>query len=94
MSKHHKQLVILFRKLVMKIKTETELFAYFHGGTEMSLLTALGFYRMFGSLETRLGLEHKHEIVTAISVEAFLGVLHTEQNYIGRWKLFGYFVQM
>ena len=86
LSKQHKQLVILFRNLVMKMKTETELIAYFHGGTEMNLLTALGFYSMFGSLETMLGLEHKHEIVTAISVEAILGVLHTEQIYIGRWR--------
>ena len=46
----------------------------------MNLVTALGFYSMFGSLESLLNLEQKHEMVTAISVEVFLGVLQTEQE--------------
>ena len=55
----------------MKTKTETELVADFHGGREVNLVTALGFYCISGSLEAFLGLEQKHEMVTAISVEAF-----------------------
>ena len=52
----------------------------------MNLVTALGFYSMFGSLDSLLNLEQKHEMVTAISVEVFPGALQTEQKYIGKWK--------
>ena len=50
-----------------------------HGGTEVILVTTLGIYSMFGSIESLLNLEQKHEIVTAISVEVFPGVLQTKQ---------------
>ena len=49
-------------------------------------MTAIGSYSMFGSLESLLNLEQKHETVTAISVEVFPVVLHTEQKYIGKWR--------
>ena len=71
---------------VMKAKTETELIADCHGGTEVNLVTALGFYSMFGSLESLLNLEQKHEMVTAISVKVLPRVLHTEQKHIGKWR--------
>ena len=48
----------------MKEKTETDLIANCHGGTEVNLVTALGFYSMFGSLESLLNLEQEHEMVT------------------------------
>ena len=70
----------------MKAKTETELIADCHGRTEVNLVTALGFYSMFGSLESLLNLEQKHEMVTTISVEMFPGFLQTEQKYIGKWR--------
>ena len=68
----------------MKAGTETELIAKCHGGTKVSLVTALGFFSMFGSLESLLNLEKKHEMVTTISVEVFPGVLQTEQKCIGK----------
>ena len=52
----------------------------------MNLVTALGFYSMFSSLESLLNLEQRHEMVTAISVEVFPGVLQTEQKHIGKWR--------
>ena len=64
LEKQHKQLTILFGNIVMKAKTETELIADCHGGTEVNLVTALGLYSMFGSLELPLNLEQKHEMVT------------------------------
>ena len=70
----------------MKAKTETELIADCHGGTEVNLVTALGFYSVFGSFESLLNLEQKHEMVTTISVEVFPRVLETEQKYIGKWR--------
>ena len=70
----------------MKSKRETELIANCYGGTEVNLVTALGFYSMFGSLESLLNLEQKHEMVTTISVEVFTGVLQTEQKYLGKWR--------
>ena len=84
LEKQHKQLTVLFGNVVMKARTETELIADCHGGTEVNLVTALGFYSMFSSLESLLNLEQKHEMVTAISVEVFPGVLQTEQKYIGK----------
>ena len=86
LEKQHKQVTILFGNIVMIAKTETELIADCHGGTEANLVTALGFYSMFGSLESLLNLEQKHEMVTAISVEVFPGVLQTEQKHIGKWR--------
>ena len=70
----------------MKAKTETELTADCHGGTEVNLVTALGVYSMFSSLESLLNLEQKHEMVTTISVEVFPGVSQTEQKNIGKWR--------
>ena len=86
LEKQHKQLTILFGNIAMKAKTETKLIADCHGGTEVNLVTALGFYSMFGSLESLLNLEQKQEMVTAISVEVFPGVLQTEQKHIGKWS--------
>ena len=86
LEKQHKQLTILFGNVMIKTRTETELIADCHGGTEVNLVTALGFYSMFGSLESLFNLEQKHEMVTAISVEVFPGVLQTEQKYIGKWR--------
>ena len=57
--------------IVMKAETITELIADCQGGTEVNLVTALGFYSMFDFLESLLNLEQKHEMVTAISVEVF-----------------------
>ena len=62
LEKQHKQLTVLFGNIVMKAKTETELIADCHGGTEVNPVTALGFYSMFGSLESLLNLEQKHEM--------------------------------
>ena len=86
LAKQPKQLTILFGNIVMKSKTEKELIADCHGGTEMKLVTALGFYTTFGSLESPINLEQKHEMATTISVEVFPGVLQTEQKYIGKWR--------
>ena len=86
LEKQHKQLTVLFGNVVMKARTKTEVIADCHGGTEVNLVTALGFYSMFSSLELLLNLEQKHEMVTAISVEVFPGVLQTEQKYIGKWR--------
>ena len=86
LAKQYKQLTILFGHIVMKAKTKTELIADFHGGIEVNLVTAIGFYSMFGSLQSLLNLEQKHEMVTTISVEVFPGVLQTEQKYIGKWR--------
>ena len=44
LERQHKQLTILFDNVVMKARTETELTADCHGGTEVNLVTALGFF--------------------------------------------------
>ena len=89
LAKQHKQLTVLLRNIVMKAETETELIVDCDGGTEVNLVTAVGaleFYSMFGSLDSLLNLEQKHEMVMAISVEVFPGVLQAEQKYIRKWR--------
>ena len=86
LAKQHKQLTILFGNIVMKAKTEADLIADCHGGTEVNLVSALGFFSMFGFLESLLKLEQKHEMVTAISLEVFLGVLQIKQKQNGKWR--------
>ena len=86
LANQHKQLTILLGNIVLKAKTETELIADSHGGTEVNLVTALGYYSMFGSLESLLNLKQKHEMVMAISVEVFQRVMQTEQKYFGKWR--------
>ena len=76
--KKHKQFTILFGNIVMKAK----LIADCHEGTDC----ALEFYSMIGSLGSLLNLEQKNEMVTAISVEVFPGMLQTEQKYIGKCR--------
>ena len=49
LAKQLKQLMILLGNLVMKAKMETEPIADCHGGAEVNLVTAIGFYSMFGS---------------------------------------------
>ena len=86
LAKQHKQLMILFGNIVRETKTETELNAVCHGGTEMTLVTAIGFYSMFDSLESLLNLEPKHEVVATIIVEVFQEVFQTKQSHIGKWR--------
>ena len=47
--------MILFGNLLIKTKTETDLVADCHGGTEVNLVTTLGFYGMFGSIRKHDG---------------------------------------
>ena len=47
LARQHKQLTILFGNVAMKTKTERDLLADCHGGTEVNLVTALGSYSMF-----------------------------------------------
>ena len=86
LAKQHKQLPVLYGNIIVKPKTETELIADCQGGTEVNLVTALGFYSMLCSLESLLNLEQNHEMVTAISVDIFPGVLQTKQKYIEKWR--------
>ena len=66
-----------------KAKTETELIVACHGGTEVNLVTALGFYSILSCFESLLNLEQKHEIVTAISEEVFRECYKLNGNILG-----------
>ena len=72
----------LFENMAMKARTETKLIAGCHGGSEVNLVTSLGLYSIFSSLDSLLTLEQKHEMITAISVEVFTTVLQIEQKHI------------
>ena len=74
-TKKHKRLIIQFGNFTMRTKAETELAAEFQGETEVNLVTALRFYRIFSPVMSLLNLEQRHETVTAIGVQAFQSVL-------------------
>ena len=78
--------MILIGNVVIKTKTATKWIADCQGGTEVNLVPAIGIYSMFGSLASLLRIEKKQEIITAISVRVFPGVLQTEQKYIGKGR--------
>ena len=50
LAEQHKQSTILFGNMVMKAKTQTNLIADCHGGTEVNLVPTPGFYSIIGSL--------------------------------------------
>ena len=52
LKRQHKQLTILLGNVAMKARRETELIADCHGGTDVNLVSALGFYSIFSSLES------------------------------------------
>ena len=62
------QLAKLYGILSMSDKSEKQLVADCHGATEVSRITALGFYRMTTSIELLERLERAHELLTALSV--------------------------
>ena len=66
-------------------KSELELIADCHGVTEVSLITALEFYKMTSSIESLERLDRAHGLFTALSVELVPGALQTEQK-IGGWR--------
>ena len=79
------QLAKLYGRLSMSDTSEMELIKDCHGVTEVNLVTALGFYSMTSSVESLERLERALELVTAMSVEVFPGLLQTEQK-IGSWR--------
>ena len=64
----YKQLMILFRNLVMRTKMKTELIADCHGGTEVNLVTALELNKTFGSLDSLLNLEQKFRVIKTFKI--------------------------
>ena len=83
--KKPEQLMVLFRNLTMETKMSTELIADCHKGTQVNVVTTLEVYSIDGSLESPLlNLKQPDVMVTAISVNAFPGVLQNEKTYIGR----------
>ena len=83
LARQHKQLTILFVNIVMKTRNKTELIADCHGGIEVNVMTALGLYSMFGSLESLLNREQKHEMITVISLEVFRGLYRLNRSISG-----------
>ena len=70
----------------MTDKSGMELIADFHGVTEVSLITALGFCSMTSSIESLERLERAHGLVTSLSVEVFPGALLQTEQKIGGWR--------
>ena len=55
--------------------------------TTVNIATALGFFSRMCSLQLLEMLESEHQLVTALSVESWPGVLQMVQKHIRGWKI-------
>ena len=58
-----------------------------YANTTVNIATALGFFSRMCSLQSLERLESEHQLVTALSVESWAGVLQVTQKHIKSWKL-------
>ena len=58
-----------------------------YASTTVNITTALGFFSRMCNLQSPERLESEHHLVTALSVEAWPGVLQVTQKHIRIWKV-------
>ena len=64
-----------------------QIVAEYYTSTTMNLATALGFFSRMCSLQSLKMPETEHQLVTALSVESWPGVLQLVQKHIRGWKI-------
>ena len=57
-----------------------------YASTTVNIASALGFFSRMCSLQSLEKLESEHQLVTALSVESWPGVLQMVQKHIRGWK--------
>ena len=80
-------LVTWFEDITEREKSEIQIVAECYASTTVNLATALGFFSRMCSLQSLERLESEHHLVTALSVESWLGVLQVTQKHIKSWKV-------
>ena len=80
-------LVTWFEDITEREKSEVQIVAECYASTTVNIATALGFFSRICSLQSLEKLESEHHLVTALSVESWLGVLQVTQKHIKSWKV-------
>ena len=76
------KLATWFGDIKEKEKSEMQVVAESYASTTVNIATALGFFSRMFSLKSLEMLESEHQLVTAFSVESWLGVLQMAQQHI------------
>ena len=80
-------LLTWFEYITEREKSEIQIVAECYASTTVNLASALGFFSRMCSLQSLERLESEHHLVTALSVESWLGVLQVTQKHIKSWKV-------
>ena len=83
----NEELATWFGDITEKEKGEVKIVAECYGSTTVNIATALGFFSRVCSLQSLEMLESEHQLVTALSVESWPGVLQMVQKHIRGWKI-------
>ena len=86
-SFHKEDLATWFGDITEKEKSEVQIVAECYTNTTVNIATALGFFSRMCSLQSLELLESEHYLVTALSVESWLGALQITQKLIRGWKI-------
>ena len=75
-----------FGDITEKEKSEVEIVAECYASITVNIATALGIFSRICSLQSLEMLESEHQLVTALSVESWPGVLQLVQKHFRGWK--------
>ena len=81
------ELATWFGDITEKDKSEVQIVAECYASTTVNIATALGFSSRIYSLQSLEMLESELRLVTALSVDSWLGVLQMVQKHIRGWKI-------
>ena len=81
------ELATWFGDMTEKEKSEVQIVAECYASTTVNIATALGFLSRMCSLQSLEMLESEHQLVTALSMESWPGVLQMVQKRIRGWKI-------
>ena len=81
------ELATWFGDMTEKEKSEVQIVAECYESTTVNIAAALGFFSRMCSLQSLEMLEFEHQLVTALSVESWPGVLQMVQKRIRGWKI-------
>ena len=86
-SFQREDLVLRFGDITEREKSEVQIMAECYTNTRVNIATALRFFSKMCSLQSLEMLESEHHLVTALSLESWLGALQTTQKHIRGWKI-------
>ena len=81
------ELATWFSDITENKKSEVQIVAECYASTMVNIATTLGFFSRMCSLQPLEMLESEHQLVTALSVESWPGVLQMVQKHNRGWKV-------